>query len=146
MKYANKGKIAFFLIIAFYCTAASFSQNAQITIEITNVVVNDGIVHVAIFFDADEFRREIPSIGLQTGSTGTAVTLDVTLPVGEYVISAYQDSNGNNRMDYRLFGIPRELVAMSNFNGRGFPSKNFNRQKIRITETTGRVTLPFHRF
>ena len=135
--------VLFFII---YCAAASYAQNVRITIEVTNAIVNDGIVHVAIFFNADEYRREIPSIGLQIESTSTVVSREVTLPVGEYLISAYQDSNGNNRMDYRVFGIPRELVAMTNYFGRGFPSRNFNRQKIPVTESTSKVSIALFRF
>jgi len=29
----------------------------------------------------------------------------------EYVISVYQDANNNGRLDYGLFGIPKELVG-----------------------------------
>lgn len=36
------------------------------------------------------------------------------LPEGEYALIAYQDLNGNEQIDMRLFGMPKEPVGVSN--------------------------------
>ena len=140
-------KIIFFFIFVCVIVFSGFSHgNVNVIIDITNVQVNGGIVHLAIFANADEFRREEPFLAFQLGDASTVLSQKVSLPAGEYVVSAFQDANGNGRLDFNRLGIPRELVGISNFNGRGFPSRNFDRQKIRIDESTGRITLPLHRF
>ncbi|MCL2412478.1 MAG: DUF2141 domain-containing protein [Treponema sp.] len=145
MKTAVK-KIAFVLFFMILCVSNSFAENIQVTIEITNVIVNDGNVFLAIFFNADEFRREEPSIAFELESNSTVLRQEVTLPPGEYLVSAFQDRNGNGQLDFNFLGIPRELVGISNFNGRGFPSRNFNRHKIPVSSSTGIITIALHRF
>ena len=136
----NFKKIILTLSIVLLCTVFSFAQNVQVVVEVTNVVINDGKVHCAVFFNADEFKREEPTIAFELDSTSAVLTYVVTLPPGEYVVSAFQDRNGNMECDFRgLF--PTELVAISNYSGRGFPSRNFNRQKVLINSATGRVSI-----
>lgn len=57
------------------------------------------------------------------------------IPAGEYAIQVYQDTNNNRRLDFGLFGIPREPVGISNWNGRGIPG-NFDRHKVSINSGT----------
>jgi len=68
------------------------------------------------------------------------------LPNGHYVITVIQDANNNKRLDFVLFGIPRELVGISNFNGKGLPSRNFERQKILIDKTMEKITINLYSF
>jgi uncharacterized protein (DUF2141 family) len=41
------------------------------------------------------------------------VTFD-RLPAGEYAVAAYQDINGNGKLDRNFIGIPKEPVGVSN--------------------------------
>ena len=134
------------LIFTVFCTVNSFAQNTQVVIEITNVVINNGKVFLAIFSNANEFRNEEPPYVYELESTSTTLSQEITLPVGEYVISAFQDTNNNQRLDFGLFGIPRELVGISNYFGRGFPSRNFDRQKILINTSTEKIVIGLYRF
>jgi len=128
-------------ILTGYC----FSQTV-ITVEITNVVVNDGIVYVDIFSTADGFRNGNPYVSFQLQSNSAILTHELSLLNGEYVITAYQDANNNQRLDNGLFGIPKELVGLSNYFGRGNPSKNFDRQKILVNNSTGTITIGLYKF
>jgi uncharacterized protein (DUF2141 family) len=140
MKNVKKGCLL--LCLACFFVARGFAQTSRtFTIEIANVVVNNGNVFLAIFANADEFRREEPSVVFILPSAGTTVSQEVTLPYGDYLITAFQDANGNNNMDFNILGIPKEILGMSNWNGRGFPSRNFDRQKIPINGTTGKITI-----
>jgi uncharacterized protein (DUF2141 family) len=136
--------IILFMLLSSYC----FSQaaNVNITVEITNVVVNDGKVYLAIFANAESFRKEEPMLAFVLESNSTVVSQEVSLPAGDYVISGFQDANNNQKLDYRLLGIPRELVAISNYDGKGIPTKNFDRQKIPVNSATGKVTIGLYKF
>jgi uncharacterized protein (DUF2141 family) len=141
-------KVIFFIIFAFvflgYCFSQTVSYN-RITIEITNVVINGGIVYISIFSTAENFRNETPDFTFALEAENTSVFKELSLPNGEYLISAFQDANNNQRLDYNLFGIPRELVGMSNYFGRGFPSRNFDRHKIMVDSSTGKITIGLYR-
>lgn len=142
-------KIICFLVTGFVLTSFCFAQNSSdvtVTVEITNVAVNNGKVLLAIFATADSFKKEEPEFAFELESDKTAVSTEVTLPAGEYLISALQDSNNNQKPDYNLIGIPKDMVAISNYSGKGFPSRNFDKQKIKIDSTTEKVTVGLYKF
>ena len=126
-----------------YCPAQAANN---ITIEINNIVINGGTVYIGIFSTAESFSREEPDFLFELEAVNTTMVQELSLPNGEYVISAIQDANNNKKMDFGLFGIPRELFGISNYNGRGFPSRNFDRQKILIDRTTGRIIINLYGF
>jgi uncharacterized protein (DUF2141 family) len=136
-----------FLLCLFsgYCFSQTVN-NATITIEITNVVVNGGKVYLAIFSTAEEFKQEKPYLAYELKDTTAAVSQETSLPPGEYLISAFQDANGNKELDYGLFGIPKELVGISNYFGKGFPSKSFDKQKVPINNSTRQITIGLNKF
>jgi len=144
----NKGfvKAVFLLVFLALCVFNAAAQNVQVTIQFTNVVIGGGRIIGGIFFNADEFRKEEPRISFVIESTGATVSYVASLPPGEYVISAIQDSIENGQLDTGFLGIPRELVAISNYSGRGFPSRNFNSQKIPVNSSTPVITLGLYKF
>ena len=136
-----------FLIYSLIFINYSFAQtmNNNLIIEVNNVVVSGGPVGVAIFSSAESFKREQPDYFFMFEPVSTTLLKIFPLPAGEYVMSAYQDANNNGRVDFGLFGIPKELVGITNFFGRGFPSRNFDRQKILVERTTARVIINLYR-
>jgi uncharacterized protein (DUF2141 family) len=143
-----KKAVIFFVLVFAFC-GLCFSQTGNtvtVTIEITNVVVDGGTVYLAIFATSDSFKKEVPEIAFELKADKTSLIQEVTLARGEYVVSALQDANGNKVLDYGLFGIPKELVGISNYSGKGFPSKNFDKQKILLDEKTGKVVIGLYKF
>ena len=122
------------------------ANNVTITVEITNVTVNEGMVYLVFFSNAESFSREDPEFAFGLQANNTRLSRTVSIPAGEYVVSAFQDANGNQNLDNNLLGIPRELVGISNYDGRGLPTRNFERQKIIINNTTRTITLRLYRF
>jgi len=59
--------------------------------------------------------------------------VDEVLPNGEYVISMFQDKNGNGKLDTYFFGIPKEPIGITNYFKKGIPG-GFNKLKIQINE------------
>jgi uncharacterized protein (DUF2141 family) len=142
-------KAVFFLIMGCIISTYSFSQstsNVTVTIEVTNIEINNGTVYLAIFSNAESFRKEEPFLVFLLDADNTKKSQVVSLLNGEYVISAFQDTNNNQQLDFGLFGVPRELVGISNYNGRGFPSRNFDKQKVLINNTTERLSIGLYKF
>jgi uncharacterized protein (DUF2141 family) len=133
-------KVIALLFLSCILTGYCFSQSAN-TVEITNVVINGGIVYIDFFSTAEGFRNGNPYISIALEANNTIISQEISLPDGEYVISAYQDANNNQSLDYNLFGVPKELIGMSNYFGRGYPSKNFDRQKIMINNSIDKITV-----
>ena len=138
-------KITLLMIFFVLCAAHSFAQNKRVIVEITNVVVNGGKVNLSVFFDAGEFKREEPSIIHDLESTAAVLYQELSLPVGEYLLFVFQDRNNNQRLDLGIFNIPKELFGITNYHGRGFPSRNFDKQKVSINNTTDIITIGLYK-
>lgn len=129
------------------CSFAQTQGNVQtFTVEITNVAVNGGNVILVIFSNAEEFRKEEPGMAFEIHANAATLTQEVSLPHGDYLLSAFQDANNNRKLDTNILGVPREMVGLSNYDGRGFPSKNFDRHKIPVNSSTGKITIALYRF
>jgi len=137
--------LCFGCIFSAYCYSQTVN-NRRITVEITNVVVNGGRVYLTICSNADNFRNEISDFEFVLEADNTIISQELSLPNGEYVISAYQDANNNGKLDYGMFGIPKELVGISNYFGKGYPSKSFDKHKILINNSTGKVSIGLYKF
>jgi uncharacterized protein (DUF2141 family) len=137
--------LCLFFTLSVYCFSQA-ANNMTVTIVITNVITNGGRIYLAVCSTAENFRNETPDFSFVLEADNTILSQELSLPSGEYVITAYQDANNNQRIDYGLFGIPKELVGMSNYSGNGYPSKNFDRQKIMVNNSTGRITIGLYKF
>jgi len=134
-----------FCVFSGYCFSQTVN-NVTVMVEITNVVINGGKVYLTIFSTAESFRTETPDFLFTLGDNNTVLSQEVSLPAGEYVITACQDANGNGKMDYGLFGVPKELVGVSNYFGKGYPSKSFDKQKVLINNMTGKIVIGLYKF
>ena len=135
----------FFCFFSGYCFSQTVNSVA-IVIEITNVVNKGGKVYLSIFTNAESFKNEVPDFIYTLEDNNTILSQELSLPTGEYVITAWQDANGNVKMDYGLFGVPKELVGLSNYFGKGYPSKSFDKQKIFINKMTEKIVIGLYKF
>jgi len=72
---------------------------------------------------------------------GRAQWMVENLPAGDYTVIVYHDENGNRELDYRLFGIPKEKVGISN-NVRGaFGPPRFERASFVLTEPVTSIAI-----
>jgi uncharacterized protein (DUF2141 family) len=51
----------------------------------------------------------------------TAVFQEFPLLNGGYLFSAFQEASDNQKLDYRLFGFPKELIEMSYYYEKAIP-------------------------
>ena len=125
-------KILILLIFLLYSTSI-FAEPLNVTIEITEVLPNQGKIIMAIFNSKNGYKKKIPYKALTIDSTSTTLWVDEILPNGEYVISMFQDKNGNGKLDTYIFGIPKEPIGITNYFKKGIPG-GFNKLKIQINE------------
>jgi len=123
-------KILFILIFLLY-SINIFAEPLNVTIEINEVLPNQGKIIMAIFNSKNGYKKKILYKALTIDSTSTTLLVDEILPSGEYVISMFQDKNGNGKLDTYIFGIPKEPIGITNYFKKGIPG-GFNKLKIQI--------------
>lgn len=93
----------------------------DLTVLISGMQTNTGKVFIAVYDSEASFLKNS-----KMTTSGTAIISDnearitfENLKQGEYAVSVFHDENGNNKMDTKLFGIPKEPYGFSN-NSKGF--------------------------
>ena len=112
----------------------------NVTIEINGIRVNDGRVYVAIYSNENDYRAENSFVSFILDPANSTVTRSLELPNGEYVVSVFQDVNSNEKLDTNIFGIPREPVGITNYNGRGIPG-GFPKLKVPVNNNSTRIAV-----
>ena len=90
------------------------AEDFSLDLEVRAMVSRSGEISAGVFTDEDDFPRP-PREKLAV--TPSARTLKLVLPdlePGEYAVGAYQDRNGNNRLDATVVRLPTEPWGMSN--------------------------------
>ena len=126
-------KKLFLLIFLLLYSMSIFATQLNVTIEINEVLPNQGKIIMAIFNSKNGYKKKILYKALTIDSTSTTLLVDEILPSGEYVISMFQDKNGNGKLDTYIFGIPKEPIGITNYFKKGIPG-GFNKLKIQINE------------
>jgi uncharacterized protein (DUF2141 family) len=113
---SRKVLVARALLLLFSAGAASTVLAGELTIEISGVTPDQGKVYVAVYDGPETFPisgKQLVGRVLAAGDRHlTAHFAD--LPPGQYAVVAFQDFNGNGRLDKNLLGIPKEPYGFSN--------------------------------
>jgi len=117
-----------------------FADNISTAIEINGVTVNGGLVYVAVYSNESDYKKEMAFTNFILQPDNTALTHFLDLPEGEYVVSAFQDKNGDEKLNSTIFGIPTEHVGKTNYNLKG-PSPSFQRLKMQINGNSTRLII-----
>jgi uncharacterized protein (DUF2141 family) len=133
-------KIILALLFTVFCTASVFAGNIRINIEITGVNVNGGSVHVGVFTNERDHRRDIPFVTFILESTDVILTYELELPEGECLVWGFQDTNNNGKLDTGFFGIPKEPIALTNYAGKGIPG-GFRKHKVPVNNSTVKISV-----
>ncbi len=81
---------------------------------------------------------------METNVTAETLSIPVSLSAAGYVISMYQDINGNGKLDSNFLGIPREPFGFSNYNGKSAPG-SFDKLKVMVNDKTKKVTVHLYK-
>jgi uncharacterized protein (DUF2141 family) len=109
------------IIIAFVFFISSLvsAQNVNLTVSISGLKSNSGMVQVGLFNSEGKFLKSaVKGVSSEIKSNAATVTF-TDIPPGEYAISVYHDKNKNGKLDTNFMGIPSEDFACSN-NAKGF--------------------------
>ncbi|PVX47049.1 uncharacterized protein (DUF2141 family) [Flavobacterium sp. 103] len=105
--------------IAFFICSLLSAQNVNLTVSVSGLKSNTGILKVGLYnSDATFLKSTYKSITSEIKNNSATVTF-VGIPKGEYGISTYQDENSNGKLDKNMMGIPSEDFACSN-DAKGF--------------------------
>jgi uncharacterized protein (DUF2141 family) len=138
-----------FCIPLIFITSLCYSQTNEavtITIEITNITVKAGNIYMGVFSSAENFKNDEPILKFKVADNDTVMTQEITVAHGEYLITVFQDTNNNQKLDFGLLGIPKVLLGITNYSGQGFPSRNFNKHKIGINNSTKKISIGLYKF
>lgn len=88
----------------------------DLTIEVSGVTRDRGRIYVAVYDRAETFPisgRQLVGQILDPADGRLTVHFK-DLPPGQYAAVAFQDSNGNGKLDRNFLGIPKEPYGFSN--------------------------------
>ena len=99
-------------ILGLFCVG---HLSAQSTLTVNIAVEKDaGTLVLAICPTAEAYGKEQGCILQRVPVTDHQVVVSIDLPPGEYAIKAFQDLNGNGKLDTNWIGIPSEPYGFSN--------------------------------
>jgi uncharacterized protein (DUF2141 family) len=125
------------------CAGIAFSQ-ISLTIEITGVKKNGGKLYISLFNCGQSFDERKIYYSTSTNATEETVCIPIALLAGEYVISMYQDWNGNAKLDSNFLGIPKEPFGFSNYRGKSAPG-NFDKLKVMVNDKIKKITVHLYK-
>lgn len=129
-------------MVALVCAgAATPAGAADLSIEVSGHQTSGGKVRAALFNDAASFLGTPFKTAEVVASGDPAVLVFRDLPAGVYAVSAYQDDNGNNKLDRGLFNIPSERYGFSrDARGDGGPPK-FRDAQVELREPSAQYPI-----
>ena len=132
-------KKLFFICALFAAAGSAFADN-NVTLEVNGVIVQGGPVYTAVYTNENDYKAETAFIRFILDPVNSSITRNFELPDGEYVVSVFQDINSNGKLDTNFFGIPRELVGITNYSGRGIPG-SFHKLKVPVNNYSTRIIV-----
>jgi uncharacterized protein (DUF2141 family) len=123
-------------LIALVFSTITFAQDNKgvtVTIEIENLLNNDGKVSAALYDEAT-FMKAAPLDAAEDAPENKSITLtfENVLP-GAYGIITLHDFNENGRMDFEPSGMPKEPYGISGA-GAGFGPPSWGDAKFTVGE------------
>lgn len=104
------------LVVSLICLIG-FSQNQTLTLNITNIQHNNGILRIGVYdpnhgFGSEEEKPTYWKLIPITKLENQTVTFEV--PSGRYAVAVYHDLNENKKLDKNRVGFPKEPYGFSN--------------------------------
>jgi uncharacterized protein (DUF2141 family) len=96
--------------------AASTALAGDLTVEVSGITPDRGKVYVAVYDGPETFPISgRQRVGRVVAPADRHLTVHFTdLPPGQYAVVAFQDLNGNGKLDRNFLGIPKEPYGFSN--------------------------------
>ena len=97
------------------CLGATAAAAGDLTVEVSGITPDRGKVYIAVYDTPDAFpisgRQRVRQV-LEVQDRHLTVHFK-DLPPGQYAAAAFQDLNGNGKLDKNFLGIPKEPYGFS---------------------------------
>lgn len=127
-----------YLLFYWFCLLACFefmfsNENhlVPVSIAVNNIAENRGELYIAVYSTKESYKQEKPDYSFIGAGEEESLVWETFLPEGRYLVAVFQDLNGNKKLDTKLFGIPKEPVALTGWDGKGIP-KGWEEQSFNI--------------
>jgi uncharacterized protein (DUF2141 family) len=135
------------LHIVFYAIILSlFNPPVTLEIKMEGLVPEKGTVRIGLYNSAAAFADEANPNHAQifpVGKNTTQIIKFEGLAEGKYLVAAYQDVNGNKKIDKNILGIPTEAYAFSNDVFPKWKSPSFDEAAIKLEKPVEAIKLKF---
>ena len=112
MKYLIR---TIFILLFVFATVSIFGQTAEIHVEIQNIEGTGGELVTGIFDNASDFKNKTkPFRASKIEITDSSVSYTYSdIPIGNYAIAVFHDTNGDGKVNTKSMKIPIEGVGVS---------------------------------
>lgn len=112
------GQCVTFAAALMICSMTSPVHAADLIVKIAGMKTSEGSIRVGLFNTSAGFPKKQLRGELIEAKPGTVTAVFKDVPAGTYAVSAFQDINGNEKLDTNSFGKPIEPYGFSR-NARG---------------------------
>lgn len=117
-------KLFCLMLVLLTCFGFVFSQENHlipVSITVNGITEGKGNVYIAVYSTKESYKQEKPDYSFIGAGEEESLVWETFLPEGKYLVAVFQDLNGNKKLDTKLFGIPKEPVALTGWDGKGIP-------------------------
>jgi uncharacterized protein (DUF2141 family) len=132
------------LALAFCALTAVKSQTTEVTVSVTNVSSDKGVVIICLFNNADAFPQK-PNLAYKCTTTNAKKgTMDIKIDgikPGEYAIAVHHDKNNDGKVNTNFLGIPTEPMGASNDAKGTMGPPKYKDAALRIEKNTKAISI-----
>lgn len=127
---------------ALACGVAVATAGAnELTIEFTLKDAKAGQVYFSVYDSAGNWMKKPLRSGMVMPVGAVAKTVLTDLAPGEYAVTAFQDVNGNGKLDSNFFKIPTEPSGFSNDASGSFGPASFEQARFKLASASEKVGM-----
>lgn len=112
------------------------------TLNVTGLKPDEGVLMIAVYAKSDEFFKKPAWMTAQKVSAASMQIPVCNLDAEEIAITAFQDMNGNQKLDMNPIGIPTEPYAASGTPAM-FGAPTWNDTKVAYKGATAPIAIKF---
>jgi uncharacterized protein (DUF2141 family) len=109
-----------------------FAQSSSLEVTVKNIKGTKGDIRIGLFTtEADFLKTAVKGKVVKANGAEVKVIFE-DLPAGDYAVSVIHDENGNEKLDTKAMGIPKEGFAFGNNAMGTFGPPSFDEAKIKL--------------
>jgi uncharacterized protein (DUF2141 family) len=121
-----------FVLVSVLCSANLLAQNTSLEVTVKNIKGTKGDIRIGLFTTEAEFLKTAVKGKVVKANGAEVKVVFEDLPAGDYAVSVIHDENGNEKLDTKAMGIPKEGFAFGNNAMGTFGPPSFDEAKIKL--------------